>query len=186
MSNWEREHLPLPDDHHWKVRDGYKLFIADRGALRFAIPSDWIVTRGSDSIRFTDREPPDDDCLLQASLIHLPPGIDWTGLPLMKLLDDMITTDSRKLTPRRQMVFEHRRDVELAWIESSFIDPIGKREARDRACFARGFDLQAFITMDYWPEDRQRFIPIWDEVLRSLRLGEYVEDISGRPAPRQR
>ena len=170
MSNWEREHLPLPDDHHWKVRDGYKLFIADRGALRFAIPGDWIVTPGSDSIRFTDREPPDDDCLLQASIIHLPPGIDWTGLPLMKLLDDMIATDSRK----------------LAWIESSFIDPIGKREARDRACFARGYDLQAFITMDYWPEHRQRFIPVWDEVLRSLRLGEYVEDISGRPAQRPR
>ncbi len=36
-----------------------------------------------------------------------------------------------------------------------------------------------FITMDYWPEDGAKFAPVWDEILRSLQLGNVVDDVAG-------
>lgn len=49
-------------------------------------------------------------------------------------------------------------------------------EARSRLGLARGNDLQCLITFDFWPEDAERHVPVWDAVLRSLRLGIRVED----------
>jgi hypothetical protein len=33
-----------------------------------------------------------------------------------------------------------------------------------------------FLTLDFWPEDAGRLESVWDTVLRSLRLGEYIAD----------
>lgn len=33
-----------------------------------------------------------------------------------------------------------------------------------------------FITIDYWPEHAEKFVTVWDEVLRSLTLGDSIED----------
>ena len=51
---------------------------------------------------------------------------------------------------------------------------------------ARGSDIQPFITVDYWPEDAQRFAPVWDEVVRSHRVGEFVTDARRGPKKRGR
>lgn len=51
-----------------------------------------------------------------------------------------------------------------------------KREARSRICIGIGVAVQALITMEYWPEDAGRAIPVWDEALRSLQLEQYVVD----------
>jgi hypothetical protein len=32
------------------------------------------------------------------------------------------------------------------------------------------------FTMDFWLDDMDRFGPVWDEVIRSLRLGDMVKD----------
>lgn len=74
MGKWKRQTLKLKENHGWRAKPGYKIFVADRGAVRFDIPQEWIMDPGKDSIKFHDRTPPDDDCLLQVSVLHLSPG----------------------------------------------------------------------------------------------------------------
>lgn len=181
MTNWRKCVHKLPDNHVWKAKCGYNIFVGGGGAIRFDIPEGWIVEPTSDAIKFHDKPPPDDDCLLQVSIIHLPSGIDWTDFPLTYLLDEAVLKDDpRGLTVSRTHKLVQRPDLELAWIEAQFIDPNENRQAFSRAGLARGSDIQALITFEFWPEDRRRFVPVWNEILRTLRLGEYVSGFEGR------
>ncbi len=179
---WKKTVLRLAGNHGWKAKPGYKIFVADRGAVRFDYPADWVVIPGDDSIRFHDRKPPDDNVVLQLSVIHLPPiTVDWSELPLERMLREaVVEKDERGVLSKGEIVCVKRPDLELAWTEVVFFALNEKREARSRSCLARGSNIQPLITMDYWPEDAARFIPVWDEVLRSLQLGQYVKDPTSR------
>ena len=87
-----------------------------------------------------------------------------------------IEGDHRSLVFTKTLVHAKREGVELGWSEFRFVDPIEHREAFTRLCIARGSNIQALITMDYWPEDAARFRPVWEEALRSLQLGKYIQD----------
>lgn len=178
---WEKSERKLRAAHGWRAKPGYKIFVADRGAVRFNFPADWTVEPGADSTRFHDRQPPKDDCLLQVSYLYLNPAVDWSSLPLDDLLADVVQHDERKVIPRGEAVHVWRTDLELAWIDAAFHDPVERREACSRSCFARGSNIQAFITMDFWPEDAKRFLPVWDQVLETLRLGQFVADPTRGP-----
>jgi hypothetical protein len=79
-----------------------------------------------------------------------------------------------------------RPDLEIVWTERRQLDQIEQRESRSRHLFARGRgtppgttqprDILPFITMDFWPEDVPRCNAVWKELVRSLRVGEYVAD----------
>ena len=181
MAKWSKKEFKLRESHRWKAKPGYKIFVADRGAVRFDYPGDWVVLPGDDSIRLYDRQPPDDNCLLQISVIYLPLEIDWSDLPLTHLLGEALKGDDREILARGPIHHVRRPDLELAWTEYRFLDTNEQREALSRACLARGSSIQPFITLDFWPEDAERLQPIWDEVLRSLRLGEYVKDPTRGP-----
>ena len=172
---WKKDTLKLKKDHRWKAKRGYTIFVADRGAVRFDIPQGWIVEPGPDSTKFYNGEAPNDDCRLECSYLRLPP-IDWSGLPLSELIHVAVEGDHRSLVSTKTLVHVKREGVELGWSEFRFVDPIEHREAFTRLCIARGSNIQALITMDYWPEDAARFRPVWDEALRSLQLGKYIQD----------
>ncbi len=181
MSDWNRSVHKLPDNHQWQAKPGYNIFVGDAGAIRFDIPEDWIVEPASDAIKFYDKQPPDDDCLMQVSVFHLPPGLDMSELPLPQLFGDTVLKDEdRDMTVRGRVKQFQRPNLEMIWVEAQFTDPNENREARSRSCLARGNDIHALITLVYWPEHRQRFVPIWNEVLRTLRLGEYVSSYAGQ------
>ena len=181
MAKWSKKVFKLKDDHGWKAKPGHKIFVADRGAVRFDYPADWVVIPGTDSIKFHDRQPPNDNCLLQLSVLYLPAiGVDWSSLPLTQLLEEAIKSDQRGVLSQGEVVHVRRPDLELAWTETRFLDPTVRREACSRSCLARRSNIQPFLTMDYWPEDAARFVPVWDEVLRSLQLGVYVKDPTRR------
>src|SRR5262245_23581809 len=77
----------LPAHHGWRSKPGYKIFVANRGDVRFDVPSTWVISmpgRECD-VESRDRKAPRDDCVIQLSVWHHPPGIDWTGLPLEEL-----------------------------------------------------------------------------------------------------
>ncbi|MBI3461054.1 hypothetical protein HY009_09010 [Candidatus Acetothermia bacterium] len=172
---WEKQTLALRDEHTWKAPPGYNVFVADRGAVRFNLPQDWVIEPASDCIALYDQKPPQDNCRLAVSYLRLPP-VDWSGLPLAQLITSVVKDDRRKVLARGEITSISRLDVELAWMEIRFLDPQEKREAFSRIALARGSNLQALITCDYWPEDAKRLEPIWDEVLRSIELGRYVTD----------
>lgn len=175
MAKWDKRTLKLPEKHGWKARPGYKIFVADRGAVRFDFPEDWVVIPGDDSIKFHDKQPPDDDCTLAMSVMRLPPG-DWSGLKLAFLVEKLVEKDSRGATLRGQVHDVHRTDLDLAWAEVEFIDPNEKRPARSRTCLARASNVQPLITFDFWEDQAPVLGKIWDEILRTLRVAEPILD----------
>lgn len=177
MSDWTKEELKLRGDHTWRAKPGCKIFVADRGAVRFDYPQDWVVIPGENSINFHDRQPPDDDIHLEVSIMHLP-SIDWGGLPLRDLIPAAISGDARDIQARSEIHELQHSDVEIAWLESVFFEKSdgGPREARSRLCLARSGTIQPLITMEFWPEDADRATSVWDDVLDSLELGMQIED----------
>ena len=170
------EVLRLDDDHGWRAKPGYKIFVADRGAVRFDFPADWVVGTDGDGVKLHDKPPPDDSCRIQVSVFYLPDGIDWSELPPAKLLADVLNDRDRTVLSQTPIAHVLRPGLDIVWTEVRWIDPNEQREARSRHLLARGGNIQPFITMDFWPEDAPRFNTVWKELLRSLRVGEYVAD----------
>ena len=171
---WEKQTFKIPDgvDLTSVARPGYNVFIADRGAVAFNYPQGWVILPGNDSIKLHDRQPPDDDCVLAVSVMRLPPVKGgWDGLPLERLVREMVKNDKRGASQLGEVRNEKRPDLELSWAELSFIDPAQLRTARSRCCLARANLVQPLITMDFWESDLERVGPVWDEVLRSLKVG---------------
>ena len=195
MSRWERRQYKLPEKHGWTAREGYNVFVADRGALRLDFPADWVVKPAEASIRFHDREPPDDRCCIEVSYVRLSP-IDWSGLLLRELLKAACQAEGQVIGDD-EIAQTVRADLELVWAEYSRIDPAEKRPAFHRICMARTTNamlphprrkkarivaqpiIQALLTAAYWPEDAAWFHPVWDEVLRSLQLGIMIPSPAG-------
>lgn len=175
MAKWKKHTLKLKDSHRWKAKDGYRIFVANRGAVRFDFPQAWLLKPDADSFKFHDAEPPDDNCRLELSVNYLPPA-DWSRLPLAQFLREMADNDERDITTRGEIVTEERTDLRLAWTEFRFVDPIEKREAYSRILLGIGGRVQCLITFDYWAEDAAQLTPVWDEVVKSLQLGKIIPD----------
>lgn len=168
--------LRLADNHTWKAPEGYKIFMADRGAISFNIPESWILAKLEPHIEFHDAEPPDDDARISVSFWRTPPGVDWTGLPLPELLAKSAEGGTVEILSRSGIIRSMRSDLEMVWTEHKFMDPLEKRPAFSRIMLARGWDVHVLITFDFWVDDLKRCEPIWEEVLRSVQLGRVVED----------
>ncbi|MBW3623291.1 MAG: hypothetical protein KY468_07770 [Armatimonadetes bacterium] len=175
MSKRRGKTIPLKPNHTWKAKPGNQIFVADRGAVRFEFPENWVVLPDPDSIKFYDCPPPDDNCRLAVSYLRIP-NIDWSGLPLSNLIVLAVKDDFRRLWPAGEVVQPLREDIEVAWQEFGFLDPNEHREALTRIGFGRGFGIQALLTMDFWKEDRDRFHPVWQEALETLVLGKVIQD----------
>jgi hypothetical protein len=175
MAEWSKETSKLKKDHSWKATPGFRVFVADRGAVRFNIPQGWVIEPDSDSIKFYDGKPPDDNCRLACSYLRLPP-IAWSGLHLSQLIKVATEGDPREATLVGEILEKQRPGLELAWADFEFLDPEEQRKAFTRICIARGSGIQALITLDYWPEDGARLAPMWQELSRSLQLGRYIAD----------
>lgn len=187
-SRWTKQTIPLPPDHGWTGTPGYRVFVADRGAVQFEFPEAWVVIpEESGAIAFHDRKPPDDDCVLRCSVMRLPPEVfDYERLdrelPLDGLVRQLLGQDTRPGTVLDEEIRTVQRpDLSLAWGEVRFTDPAQNRAARSRMCLARGRGIQPLITMDFWETDVPHVTPVWDQVLASLRVGVVIGDITRRP-----
>ncbi|MBW4599332.1 MAG: hypothetical protein KME29_06900 [Calothrix sp. FI2-JRJ7] len=173
---WVKKTLELKPDHGWEGPPGYKIFVADRGAVRFNVPRDWAFEPKEKSFKFTDKEPPDDDCCLEVSFNHLPPR-DWSLFPLKSALRQAMEEDDRNIIERGEVITVKRQTARIVWMEIKFIDTQAEpREAFSRTCVAIGSNIQCLITFDYWADQAEQLIPHWDEVIRSLTLGLYIRD----------
>lgn len=173
---WTREVYKLPEGHGWTATPGHKILVLDRGAVWLEYPESWHVEPGRGQIDIRDREAiAESTCVLAVSYLRLPP-LDWSELPLPRLLVEAVEADTRDRIAAGPVVATTREGLEIAWIETRVVDPGEAREARSRTCLARGNNLQCLLTFDFWPEDAARWSPVWDHVRGSLRLGVEVED----------
>jgi len=176
---WEKKTFKLRDGESpggWTAKPGNNVFAADRGAVRFEYPQNWIVEPAKDgSIHFYDKQPPDDDCTLAMSVMYLNDEIDWSGLPLNLMIRDMARRDKRPVLELGDVVEIRRERLYAAWTEVKFMDPKESREAFSRMCLAKWSNVQTLITFDYWLADAEKMIPVWDNVMESLVVCDYVE-----------
>ena len=173
---WIKKTLELKPNHGWDGPPGYKIFVADRGAVRFNVPGDWVLEPQEKSFKFTDKEPPDDDCCLEVSFNYLPPR-DWSLFPLKSALRQAMEEDDRDIIERGEIITVKRQTARIVWMEIKFIDTQTEpREAYSRTCIGLGSNIQCLITFDYWADQAEQLIPHWDEVIRSLTLGLYISD----------
>jgi len=184
VAKWRYEKTQrMKPGHGWKAKPGYQIIVADRGAVRFDVPRTWIFKletnekTGLTTMTLHNRPEPDDDCRLQVTHMYLPQGYDWSSVSWPELLEQAVTepAESEPLG-RSPAIHEQRRDLELAWTETRYLDAREHREARSRFCLARRGDIVVLFTLDYWPEHARRFLPVWENIMASLRLGEYIKD----------
>ena len=173
--SWIKETLTLEENHNWRAKPGTRIFVAGRGAVRFDVPHDWYFEPQENSFRFLDRSPPDQECCLEASYNLLPPG-NWSDLPLGGLLKQVVQQDDRDVIDRGEIVWLKRQTARIVWTEIKFIDSEENREAYSRICIGVGSGVQCLITFEYWVDDTEHCIPVWDTVLDSLVLGLFIRD----------
>ena len=176
MEKWGHREFRLPENHGWRAKPGNKIFVANRGAVQFEFPADWVVSPGPHSIRIFDDHEPDDEIRLEVSVIELRPGVEWGDLPLGAVLDHIVDTEERDVTARGAARESKRPGLEAIWLQIDFTDPNENRKAHSRLCLARSADVQTFITMDFWQEDRSKVNSVWKDVLGTLKLGERIDD----------
>ncbi len=183
---WNKSTLKLPPNHGWTGTEGCRVFVADRGAVRFDVPAGWhIEPTQTGSITLRDVPYPNDSCRIEMSVFHLPRGVDFSGLPLDGMLRDSVMlgqgdpTAKSEMTWKAKMHSETRDAFVLVWAEGEYMDPEEHRLVRSRVLLARGEvarPVQTVITMDYWRDEAAKHEKVWDIVLKSLRVGEYIAD----------
>jgi hypothetical protein len=175
MASWNKKKMTLKRAHQWKARPGCKIFVADRGAVRFDIPQKWVVVPDSENVKIYDKQPPKDDCALIVSYLRLPP-IDWSDLPLTTQLTEATKNPEQHYTQAGNITEMRRADLEIAWHEMHFMDEKEQREAISRICIGRRKLIQCLITFDFWASDIGRCNPVWQTVLETLTLGQIIHD----------
>lgn len=169
--------IKLQDNHTWKAPEGYKIVVVERGLVSFNVPVDWIVAKMA-PLEVHNALPPNDKARLTVSHWKTPPGIDWSGLPVRELLEKSLegTGQEVEILERDEIHKHERTDLALVWSQHRFMDPKEHREAFSRVTLARGWDVHALISYDFWVDDAEIMLPIWEEMARSLQLGRYIQD----------
>lgn len=133
-----------------------------------------VVEPGGDCVKIYDKKPPDDDCVLGVSYHHWPAV--GNELSVASLARSSLAAGERPVTLAGPIVEETRIDLVLAWGEGRSIDPRTSREACARLCIARKDEIQAILTLDFWPSDLERCDAHWRAFLSTLQLGQWVAD----------
>ena len=177
---WEKQVFKLPEQHGWTAKPGNVVFVADRGAVRFEVPQSWHVEPSRTSVKFYDAKPPDDNIGLEMSVIYLAAygaNVDWSSLSIHGMIKDVASGDFGDDGKVGAPLTIKLNGLEIAWVEREFTDPGEKRLAYSRICTARHIEsaIQVIITMAFWPEDAPEAKAVWNDVLGTLKLGEYIE-----------
>jgi hypothetical protein len=181
-----RREIALAPDHGWRATPGYQICVISRGDLRFEFPSGWVTVPGPTSIKLHDRPHPDDDMVLEVSVLRSPP-VDWSRLPLSQLLLSGLHHQGH-LVRDDQVRNLDLPGLQLAWAEYREIDKAANREAVWRMAHCRPGDgivlpvsLVGILTFGFWPDVYDRADPVWDHVIRSLVMGEQIADPARGP-----
>lgn len=151
----------------------------DRGAVRFDFPSHWIAEPQPGAIMLHDRKPCDESCDLGVSVFHVPVS-ELGGFDAAELLARVTTDPDRTVETQSEIHTIDRGDTSIYWLEQTYTHKPFNRAAKFRAAIARG-PVIALVTMNYWANHAPKLERVWDEVIRTLVLGVWVEDPRSGP-----
>jgi hypothetical protein len=69
-----------------------------------------------------------------------------------------------------------RPPMEAAWVEIGYDSEFTKGHLCKRVFVGRAGSTRAIITLDFKPADRKRMEPVWDTVIETIVIGDYLED----------
>ena len=198
---YQKTTLPLGPGSRWKAAPGNQVLVIERGAVRFEYPQGWHVIPTKTALGVHDKRPPADECRVQITVFHLPPVRgNWNDLPIDALLQDITDAKADRKTRKKRpgdkpltrkqrqdrdayakdrkvlhgVTRIDRPDLSYAWCESSAPDPENGRTILTRQVIARARRVQPLITFDYYASRAEDFLPVWQHLVDSLRLGAPV------------
>jgi len=179
--------VPLPALHGWQCKPGNNLFVAERGAVAFEVPANWVIRHDQkQTLTIHDQPPPSDSARISLTVFHLPPVRGgWKQLALEKMLLEAceVRAPKKKAGKRPAALVIHREprtDVELIWTEKEpWKDPESGRLIRCRQILARARLVQCLITFDVYEDAADRFEQAWHDLLSTLKLA-IPRDLTGR------
>jgi hypothetical protein len=172
-----KQSIRLKKKHGWKARPGHSICAIDRGAIRFDIPQEWHVSINGIQVDVRDRPEPDDNCLLAVSRIQM--ELDLADqIPITDMVRAAAShDDEREIVARGEVVVIPREDgIEMGYTDLRHFDRKQNREAIWRLVIARGSGVYCMMTFDVWVDETAKYDAVWEEALRSLTLGVYVQD----------
>jgi hypothetical protein len=166
--------IELQPNHRWKAAPGCRIVVLDGGAVRLDIPKNWLVCPRGRNVLFFDQEPPETRSSLGLSW-HLIPH-SAMNLPLRTLLMNGSATEKRRIVQFGGICEAARPPLEVAWLQMRVVDMAEKREMCTRMCVARAGCTQAVMLFEFRPEDEAIVFGIWETLLATLVVGEYIAD----------
>ncbi len=194
----------LPAHHGWTSADGYQIFVANRGDVRFEFPAGWSVGHQKNAIVLSDKPSPKESCRVSVTIFHLPPeaGASWRSeTDLAQVVRDTTRDDAtgehrdgtRSPFPRRPAsdvtsgsgggaASTHEwAAIEWAWLDTSDarvgVEP---RWVIHRHVQVRRAALHVLISFEFYEDEADRYAVHYDHLLATLRLAEPVT-LDGRP-----
>ena len=185
---WTKQEFELPADHGWKAAPGYLILVLDAGDLRVEYPQGWVNTHDQpNTICLHDVAPPADECRISVSRFRSPPGgRSFAELPVREMLiyaTEHRPEDREEDPPGEpeygepgQIISGRRLDLEWAWRETPWTDTEQHpgRQGKVRRIFAKTPRIAAFISFDWYVDRSEEFVPVFEHLLRSLKLARPV------------
>ena len=187
-NSWRKGYLPLPPNHGWRTTSPKNsLFIADRGAVQFEFPREWIIKPSSHgTIMIQDKPYPQENMRFIVGVGQLMTGDDvplrrlgvsmeW-DLPIGEAFMKARKKPDDELLEVGKLRLASGPAFEAAWRQVSFIDKEERRKVISRTCIARATSTCGVITLDFWPEFASQANRAWRLMMATLKIGEYIED----------
>ena len=196
----------MSEDHAWRCREGYQIFVVNRGQVRFEFPQGWRFDPGTHDPEnpggnvcyVRDAPEPRDECRISVTVMPLPPGageswcrdtdLAWMVETSTDRDDDAaegVGEDGRPIYPRRPPDPVESGTTgnyewasrRWAWHDKSVTDR--ERWVVAHHVQARTPGVHVLITFEYYEDRAADFGPHYGHFRDSLRLSEPV-DMDGR------
>jgi hypothetical protein len=170
----------LAPNHVWKAAPGCRILVVDNGGVRCDIPYEWIVYSPRRHVFVIDRFPPDSRSLLAISCKRLPAEV--MAFPLPSILREWVNGEDRRIIECGEAIRFHRWPLEVAWLQLRVREEprpgekFGREEKCTRVCVARADCTQALLVFDFHPEDETALAPVWQTLMETLAVGDYIAD----------
>ena len=164
----------LAPNHVWKATPGCRILVVDNGGVRCDIPHEWIVYSPRRHVFVIDRFPPTNRSLVAISCKRV--SSEVMAIPLQYILDEWVRGEDRQVLERRAAIRFYRWPLEAAWLQLRVADAALNRERSTRVCVARADRTQALIVFDFHPEDESVVDCIWNTLMETLTVGDYIAD----------
>ena len=198
LSRYKKTTVKMPENHGWKCAEGYNIFVANRGDVRFEFPESFINSEKDDAILLHDKPVPHDSCRISLSVWRLPIEAGMAmmrDVPIRQLVAQTTDPDlheerSREREAEGETVFPPRgprRDHDPGSAATSSGAPASgggttRPPSRGRGGSSAGTSRRVHLTswplisFEYYEDRADDFAPAFDHLMETLRIAQPGDD----------